>query len=113
MSEDNKLVTQEYITEKIEQILNNQEHITKALDEIRNIPESKGPGDMSPGAKADAIAQIVSKREETNQELIKLLNNMYDNSKEIIINKQVSRLIRFADDEELYNRAKEALDYLK
>jgi len=114
MSEDKKELTQEYILDKIDQILSSTDHIKQALIEISNIPESKGPGDVSGGAKADAIAQVVRYREETNHQLISLLTTMHrtldeDNLKK----KQALTLLEYADDPEAFENAKEALSFLK
>ncbi len=114
MSEDKNTVTLKYILEKIEQILDNTDYIKQALEEITNIPESKGPGDMSGGAKADAIAQIVNSKEETNQHLISLLSTMYQSIDNGELKKQQAlTLLEYADDPEAFANAKEALELTK
>lgn len=113
MSEDRK-VTQAYIIEKIDQIIGNSEHITKALEEIKNIPESKGPGDMTSSSKADAIAQIVRSREETNHKLIEMFRTMYKALELNDVHKRAAiKLLEHADDEESFQNVKEALELIK
>lgn len=109
MSEDKK-VTQSYIIEKIEQILNNNDYIHKALEEITNIEDNNGPHN----AKAMAIAQIVQSREETNQQLIKMLNGMYYSVDFNDVKKQASKaLLEYVDDPEAFENVKEALELMK
>lgn len=113
MSEQ-KTVTQQYITSKIDQILNENDHINKALEEINNIPDSKGPGDMGASSKADAIAQVVRSREETNQQLLELLTTMYQSLDDTDYIKQQSLvLLKYADDPVAFENAKEALELVK
>jgi len=82
-TEDNKMenkeitIDQAYVISKIDQILNDKDYLTKALDSIAAIPESKGPGDLGASSKAQAIAEIVKDREVTNQRMIGLLNDIY------------------------------------
>ena len=109
MSEDKK-ITQAYILDKIEQIMNNTDYIEKALEEITNISDETGPH----SAKADAIASIVSSREETNQQLIKMLNGMYYSLDFNDVKKQTSmKLLEYADDPEAFQNVKEALELMK
>ena len=105
-----KKVTQAYIIEKIEQIMGNTDYIQKALEEIEHISEEMGPH----SAKADAIASIVKSREETNQQLIKMLNGMYYSVDFKDVKKQASmKLLEYADDSEAFSNVKEALELIK
>lgn len=109
MSEDKK-VTQAYILDKIDQIVNNTDHIQKALEEIEHISDENGPHN----AKAHAIASIVQSREETNQQLIKMLNGMFYSVDFNDVKKQASmKLLEYADDPEAFQNVKEALELIK
>lgn len=75
-----KKYTIEYILEQIGKIAENQEHINDALQKL-TLMESKGPGDVGTHGQAEAIAKVVTAREETNQKLIALYEKMYDDLK--------------------------------
>ena len=66
----------EYVLSRIDAILNDTEHIHKAIKEIPIIPMNSN-SDCA-GQKANAIAETVQSRETTNQQLIRLLEKMYD-----------------------------------
>ncbi len=71
-------LTVTYIMEQIEKIRADDKHITDALERLYDIEPSKGPGDMSPGQKAENIADVVRCRETTNQKLIGFYEKVYD-----------------------------------
>jgi hypothetical protein len=66
------------ILTRIDKIISDTEHIYKALDSISEIMTSGG-FDNGAANKAESIATVVRFREKTNQELIHLLERMYDN----------------------------------
>ena len=113
MSEDKK-ITQSYILSKIDQIIESSSYISKAIEEVKDLPDSKGPGDTAASAKADAIANIVRSKEETNQQLIKMLNSMFYSMDFNDVKKQASmKLLEYADDPEAFENIKEALELIK
>ena len=73
-----------YILSKIESIADDAKYFREALDSIKEIPVSEVSGgnsfmgDIAGQAKAEAIGQSVQAREATNQQLIRLLEKMYD-----------------------------------
>ncbi len=77
MDNNNVVIDQKYIVDKIDQIMNDKDYLIKALSDIANVPESQGPGDVGSAAKADALAEVVKSREVTNQKMIHLLEKMY------------------------------------
>ena len=71
-----KIVDQEYIISKIDQIMNEKEYLVKAINEIVALPKPKKRGDATMYAKTDAITKIVESRETTNKQMIHLLNEL-------------------------------------
>ena len=75
--ENNKnIIDQEYIIQKIDQIMNEKDYLVKALENIAAIPKSEGPGDVAGAAKAGAMSEVVKSREATNQQMINLLRDL-------------------------------------
>lgn len=70
-------MTVEYILGEIRTIQANDAHIYQAIDDILKIIST--PGDIGAQAKAEAIAETVKSREETNRRLIEFYSKMYDN----------------------------------
>ncbi len=107
---EHKVTTLDYIIEKIDQITSNTDYITTAIEEIKNIPPSAVPGDLTGSSKADAIATIVKNKEHTNQQLITLLTKMYDSIDKSTIQKaQLKALLNNADDPDTFQNVKEAI----
>jgi hypothetical protein len=72
----------EYVLKRIDQILNENGHIYDAISTIKEMKVNESPiGGQGDEAKGRAIAQTVQSREATNQQLIKLLEKMYDDIK--------------------------------
>ena len=69
-------MTVEYILGEIRAIQNNDAHIYQAIDDILKIIST--PGDLGAQAKAEAIAETVKSREETNRKLLDFYRNVYD-----------------------------------
>ncbi len=67
------------ILKRIDSIIKDTAHIHKALESISEIPLQGGKDDYSAANKAESVSNIVWARETTNQQLIKLLEKMYDN----------------------------------
>ncbi len=72
-------VSIEYIMEKINQILENKQHIVDTIDALRNFKNNDSMnGGMGDAGKAEALGIIVRSREQTNQQLLKILEKMLD-----------------------------------
>lgn len=72
----------QFILDNIVKIMNDTKYITDALENLSNMPVSQGPGDVAGQGKAQAIGKIVESREETNRQILKFLEYMYDDLKE-------------------------------
>ena len=69
----------EYIIEKINQIIDDKKHIYDSIDALRNFKNSTAPdGGVGDAHKAEALGNIVRHREQTNQQLLKILEKMLD-----------------------------------
>lgn len=70
-------MTVEYILGEIRAIQDNAAYLYQAISELKLI-EVCGPGDIGAQAKAEAIAETVKSREETNRRLIDFYRDMYN-----------------------------------
>jgi len=103
-------ISMEYVLSRIDRILNDTAHIHEAIKAIPEIPPAEltnglmnYQGDHAGKAKADAISNMVMSRETTNQQLINLLEKMYDDLKplqppepteEILKLQQISEMLK-------------------
>lgn len=71
-------LTLEYILSRIDQILADTAYLHEALDVLAKMPPAAGPGDVAGAERAQAIATSVKCRETTNQQVILLLEKMYE-----------------------------------
>lgn len=71
----------DYVLFRIDKIINDTEYIKNALTTLTSFEIIDGCGDVANQAKAMAISQIVECRETTNQQILKLLEKMYDDLK--------------------------------
>jgi len=72
-------VSIEYIMEKINQILEDKQHIVDTIDALRNFKNNDSMnGGMGDAGKAEALGIIVRSREQTNQQLLTILSKMFD-----------------------------------
>jgi len=72
----------EYELTRIDQILNDTAHIHEAIAAIRDMPVNEGMNNMAGDtARGEAISHTVQSRETTNQQLIQLIEKMYDDLK--------------------------------
>ncbi|MHC1693910.1 MAG: hypothetical protein AB9835_01245 [Eubacteriales bacterium] len=73
----------EYVLSRIDIILKDTSYIHKALDTIVAFQpsESEASGGMSDLGRAEAVTAAVQSRETTNQQMLKLLEKMYDDLK--------------------------------
>jgi len=74
-----------YILEQMEKIRTDNTHLHKALEEVIRIhphpPSVSGGQDLASKAMAEAIQNIVTSRETTNQKLLAMYEVMYDDIK--------------------------------
>ena len=68
--------TVEHALERLDAVSRDTAYLTEALAKLTSL-ESKGPGDISTGEQARAIAEVVKARERTNQLLIEMYRQMY------------------------------------
>ncbi len=68
--------TLEHALERLDAVSRDTAYLTEALAKLTSL-ESKGPGDVSTGEQARAIAEVVKARERTNQMLIEMYRQMY------------------------------------
>lgn len=75
-----------FVVSKLIQIMDDTEYIKSALDSLLNLQTSSIPGDIGSQGKALAIGNIVEAREETNRQILRFLEKIYDdlNAKENI-----------------------------
>ena len=78
-SSKNKL-TMDYVLERIENIATETEYLHRTISELSQIT-SGGPGDVGAQGKAQALGEVVTSREATNQKLLSLYEKMYDDLK--------------------------------
>lgn len=71
------IIDQQYILNKIDQIMSEKDYLTNALESLTQMPKSEGPGDLGAQAKAQAIAEVVKSREATNQQMIHFLRDIF------------------------------------
>lgn len=77
MTESAPELTVEYVLEQIRAIQDNDAYLYQAISELTQM-DIAGPGDIGSQAKANAIAEAVKSREETNRKLIDSYMKMYD-----------------------------------
>ena len=116
MSNDNTpALTMEYLLGKIDQIASDTAHLHEALAALQGMhsaPEfaDNPKGDNAGAAKAVAITNVVECRETTNQQLIALYKQMYEDIR-TPTKPKVAQLREIA---EVYNLTNpEALDYVQ
>jgi hypothetical protein len=73
-------LTMSYVLNRIDYIMKESSHINNAIETIRYMEINEGPMG-SDSARGEAISHAVKSRETTNQQLIKLLEKMYDDLK--------------------------------
>jgi hypothetical protein len=74
-------LSMEYILNKINQIVEQNQYIYDALESIKTMPVNETQYGGSPDCKGEAIADVVKSRETTNQQIICFLEKMYDDIK--------------------------------
>lgn len=76
MSEQNTILSTDYLLKQIEKIANDTEYLQKTIDALNSIQSADVPGDMTGNAKAEALAAVVRSRETTNQQLLSMYMQM-------------------------------------
>ena len=78
----NTELSMEYVLSRIDQILEEKGHIKEAIDSINNMKLNTSPeGGRGEMARAEAISKAIQSREATNQQILKMLDKMYDDLK--------------------------------
>jgi hypothetical protein len=71
-----------YVLSRIDYIMKDNDYIHEAIEAIRNMNLNEGPSNVgSDSSRGEAISHTVQSRETTNQQLLKLLEKMYDELK--------------------------------
>lgn len=87
-----------YVLTRIDQILNDTAHVHEAIAAIRDMPVNEGMNNMAGDtARGEAISHAVQSRETTNQQLIRLLEKMYDDLKPKTPSDDVLKFEKLAD----------------
>ncbi len=74
--------TIEYLLLQIAKIQDQTDYLTSAIEKLSEMGESCGPFPNIQGqAKAQAMGEIVSSRERTNQQILSLYEKMYEDLK--------------------------------
>lgn len=76
-----KDATMEYVLSRIDNIIAHTEYLQSALSTIEKIQNADSQYDSTGEAKANAVASAILSRETTNQQVLKLLEKMYDDLK--------------------------------
>lgn len=74
---DSYSLTMDFITSRIDMVINNMSHLMEAVDAAKNMQLS-ADGSNGDAERAKAIKSTVELREQTNREIIALLNKMYE-----------------------------------
>lgn len=70
-------ISPEYVVSRIEKIISDTEHIRNAIGALSSLNTNDTDEDVAV-AKAEALVSVVKCRETTNQQLIRLLEKIYD-----------------------------------
>lgn len=76
-----KDATMEYVLSRIDNIISHTEYLQSALSTIEKNQNADNQYDSTGEAKANAVASAILSRETTNQQVLKLLEKMYDDLK--------------------------------
>lgn len=87
----------EFVLSRIDKIINDTDYIHETLNTLENLQIADGVGDIANQSKADAIGNVVSSREETNRQIIRLLEKMYDDLKPKAPSQDVLKLQQLTD----------------
>jgi len=91
----------EDILSQTDRIIKSDAHIHEALELLKSVGDSVPGGDGTGGEKAEAIAEVVEAREQTNREIIAFLRKVYDDLTSDRKDKVVDSMERFARLKEL------------
>ena len=97
-------LSMDFVLSRIDQILSDTTHIHEAIKAVLDIPVMvpneemiSYQGDFAGQAKAEAITKAVLSRETTNQQLIRLLEKMYDDLKPKAPSEEILKLRQLSD----------------
>jgi hypothetical protein len=103
----------DYVLEQIEKIATEREYLHDAISELSKT-NSGGPGDIGAQGKAQALGEIVTSREQTNQKLLSLYEKMYDDLKSQSIpsekERRISMLVGELSNHHLSDSSKNAIE---
>ena len=106
-------LTMDYVLEQIEKIATEREYLHDAISELSKT-NSGGPGDICAQGKAQALGEIVTSREQTNQKLLSLYEKMYDDLKSQSIpsekERRISMLVGELSNHHLSDSSKNAIE---
>ena len=106
-------LTMDYVLEQIEKIATEREYLHDAISELSKT-NSGGPGDIGAQGKAQALGEIVTSREQTNQKLLSLYEKMYDDLKSQSIpsekERRISMLVGELSNHHLSDSSKNAIE---
>lgn len=90
-------LSMEYILSRIDRIIADTGHVNMAMSALENMPVNISPeGGSGDQAKAQAVADSVKAREATNQQIIRLLEKMYDDIKPKPLDRETQKLENIA-----------------
>ncbi len=70
-----------YILSRMDKIINDTEYIRTTLEALKDFEISGNANDNASQAKAEAIGEVVKCRETTNQQILSMLEKMYEDLK--------------------------------
>jgi len=92
------VLSMDYVLTRIDQILNDTTHVHEAIAAIRDMPVNEGMNNMAGDtARGEAISNTVQSRETTNQQLIRLLEKMYDDLKPKETSEEIQKFQQLTD----------------
>ena len=110
----------DYAIESIEKIRDDTEYLLSTIETLKLMPASGGPADVAGEAKAMACGNLVEARENTNRQLIKFYEKMYDDLKPAKVNpitesamKLLYKMLESGEGAESYENFEKALKVIR
>ena len=94
------VLSMEYVLTRIDQIINDTSYIQSTIKALQELPIAPYPGtgaDVANAERAQALGNVVGSREATNQQLLKLLEKMYDDLKPKELSDDILKLKQLTD----------------
>lgn len=83
MENNNTILNMEYILTRIDKILEEKDYISSAIESINNMQLNDSiNGGFGDQARAEAVKGVVMARETTNQNILAILNKMYEDQRQ-------------------------------